>query len=83
MKQTPSQIPASRLTSNSAAISDMDVPERPALAPNVELSGKMQGTGFQQQQWLIQRDQQFIQVTELLYRVAENANGERALEEIA
>ncbi len=61
----------------------MDVPERPALAPNVELSGEMQGTGFQEQQWLIQRDGQFIQVTELLYRVLEQINGERTLEEIA
>jgi putative peptide zinc metalloprotease protein len=60
-----------------------EVPERPALAPRVQLIGKMPETGFQDQQWLIQRDGRFIQTTELLYRVAEQMNGERTLEEIA
>lgn len=59
------------------------VPERPALAPNVRLIGEMQETGFKDRQWLVQRDDRFIQLTELLYRVAERANGERTLEEIA
>lgn len=60
-----------------------EVPERPALAPNVELVGEMQGTGFQDRQWLIRRDGRFIQVTELLYHVAEQVNGKRTIEEIA
>src|SRR5207248_3056149 len=34
-------------------------------------------------QWLIQRGCHFLQVTELLYRIAEQANGKRTLEEIA
>jgi hypothetical protein len=59
------------------------VPERPALAPDVQLVGELQGSGFKDQQWLIQRNGQFIQLTELLYRVAEQVNGERTLEEIA
>jgi outer membrane lipoprotein-sorting protein len=59
------------------------VPERPALAPNVQLIGEMPETGFKDRQWLIQRDGRFIQATELLYRVAEQASGERTLEEIA
>jgi putative peptide zinc metalloprotease protein len=59
------------------------VPERPALAPNIQLVGEMQETGFEDRQWLIQRGGRFMQVTELLYRVAEQANGERTLEEIA
>ncbi len=59
------------------------VPVRPALAPTVQLVGEMQGTGFKDRQWLIQRDGQFLQLTELLYRVAEQVNGERTLEEIA
>ena len=59
------------------------VPERPALAPNVELVGEMQGTGFKDRQWLVQRDSRFVQLTELLYRVAEQANGERTLDEMA
>jgi putative peptide zinc metalloprotease protein len=61
----------------------LQVPERPATAANVQLVGAMQGSGFKDQQWLILRGDQFIQVTELLYRVAQLANGERTLEEIA
>jgi hypothetical protein len=60
-----------------------EAPERPALAPSVQLVGEMQGSGFKDRQWLIQRDGHYIQVTELLYRVAEQANGERTLREIA
>jgi putative peptide zinc metalloprotease protein len=60
-----------------------EVPERPALASDVQLVGEMQETGFKDQQWLIRRGDQFMQVTELLYRVAEQTNGERTLEEIA
>jgi putative peptide zinc metalloprotease protein len=62
---------------------DTEVPERPALAPNIQLVGEMQETGFEDRQWLVQRGDRFVQVTELLYRVAEQANGERTLEEIA
>ncbi|MEO6458593.1 MAG: DUF3105 domain-containing protein [Chloroflexia bacterium] len=62
---------------------DALVPERPALASGVELVGMMQGTGFTNQQWLVQRNGQFIQITELLYRVAEQIDGRRTLGEIA
>jgi putative peptide zinc metalloprotease protein len=60
-----------------------DVPYRPALAPNVGLAGELQQAGFDKRQWLLQRDGQFIQVTELLYRIAEQMDGNRTLEEIA
>src|SRR5215218_2580141 len=59
------------------------VPERPALAPGVELSGELPESGFAQRQWLAQRDGRFLQLTELLYRVAERADGRRSLEAIA
>jgi putative peptide zinc metalloprotease protein len=59
------------------------IPEYPVLAPNVELVGKMQDSGFSEQQWLIQRNGQFIQVSELLYKVTELCNGERNQEQIA
>jgi outer membrane lipoprotein-sorting protein len=59
------------------------VPERPARAPNVHAIGEMQGVGFKDRQWLVQHDGRFLQLTELLYRVVEQANGERKLEEIA
>lgn len=58
-------------------------PERPALALGVELVGELQGSGYQERQWLVQRDGQFIQISELLYCVAEQINGERTLDEIA
>jgi putative peptide zinc metalloprotease protein len=60
-----------------------EVPERPLLASHVQLIGEMQGTGFTDRQWLIQRDGRFIQVSELLYHIAEQINGQRSLEEIA
>src|SRR5207248_7065568 len=65
------------------ATAPVEMPERPALAHKVELVGELQGTGFADRQWLLQRDGQFVQVTELLYRLAEQANGERTHEEIA
>jgi putative peptide zinc metalloprotease protein len=61
----------------------MEVPEYPALAPNVELIGEMEETGFRQRQWLVRRGDRFIQLTELLYRVAEQADGESTHEEMA
>src|SRR5260370_7310855 len=64
-------------------ISTLEVPERPALAPNVRLVGELQESGFENRQWLIERDDQFIQLTELLYRVLEQLVGERTLAEIA
>jgi len=59
------------------------VPDRPALATNVELIGELRDSGFEDRQWLIRRDGRFIQVTELLYRVAEHADGTHTLEDIA
>lgn len=56
---------------------------RPSLASNVQLIGESSGNGFKDRQWLIERDSQFIQVSELLYRLAEQLNGERTLDEIA
>src|SRR5207248_363430 len=63
--------------------SSLLVHDRPELAPGVFLVGKMQGVGFRDQQWLVQRGDSFVQMTELLYHIAEGANGERNLEEIA
>jgi putative peptide zinc metalloprotease protein len=60
-----------------------EVPERPALAPDVQLVGEMPETGFTERQWLVKRGDRFMQLTELLYRVVEQMDGERTLEEIA
>jgi putative peptide zinc metalloprotease protein len=43
----------------------------------------MQGSGFVVQPWLVERDNRFIQLSELLYRVAEAVNGRRKLAQIA
>ena len=59
------------------------VPERPSLAQGVQLIGEMKDTGFKDRQWLVRRGERFVQTTELLYRVAEQATGERTLEEMA
>lgn len=61
----------------------VEVPERPKLASNVELVGEMKETGFEDRQWLIRRDDKFIQLTELLYRVAEHSDGDHSLSEVA
>ncbi len=66
-----------------AAASAVAVPERPTLAPGVELSGMMGEGGFREQQWLILRGDRFIQVTALLYHLAEQLDGEKDLEQIA
>lgn len=80
----PAKTTAQRLEiSPRQATTAVEVAECPALAPGVQLVGEMQGTGFNDRQWLIQRSGQFIQLTELLYRVIEQANGERTTEEIA
>ncbi|QIN77654.1 hypothetical protein GBA65_03060 [Rubrobacter marinus] len=59
------------------------MPERPERAPDVEIVGEMKETGFEDRQWLVQRGDRFIQLTELLYRVVEQSDGERTLREVA
>jgi putative peptide zinc metalloprotease protein len=63
---------------------EMDViPERPMRSPQVVLVGEMQGTGFNETQWLVQRNGKFLQVSEVPFRILEHANGERTDAEIA
>ncbi|HEY3108936.1 MAG TPA: hypothetical protein VGL23_09300 [Chloroflexota bacterium] len=59
------------------------VAARPELAPGVELRGELVGSAFVERQWLAERDGQFLQLTELLYRIAELADGRRTVEQIA
>ncbi|HSH79895.1 MAG TPA: hypothetical protein VLA19_15320, partial [Herpetosiphonaceae bacterium] len=58
------------------------VPVHPALAPQVQLVGRMD-SGFTETQWLVQRDGNFIQLPELFYHVAAAADGSRTLSEMA
>src|SRR5215210_2098643 len=55
----------------------------PCRPPGVEPEGRLRGSGFADPQWLVRRDHQFVQVSSLLYRVVELADGARTLEEIA
>lgn len=59
------------------------VPDRPAPMPGVQLLGTLRDMGFAEQQWLAQRGETFIQLSELLYRVLEQVDGQRSLDEIA
>lgn len=61
----------------------LELPEHPALAPGVELIGGMEESGFRDRQWLVKRGDRFVQLTELLYRVAEQADGGSTHEEMA
>lgn len=79
----PTSLQATRANGQAQNITDADVADRPRLAPNVELSGEMHEGGFADKQWLLQRDGRFVQVTELIYRVAEQATGDHTLDEMA
>lgn len=72
-----------RVAEQDGRIRVVEVPEYPALASGVELIGEMEETGFKERQWLVRRDGRFIQLTELLYRVAQQATGSHTHEEMA
>lgn len=61
----------------------MDVSAIPELAAGVRLHGEMPATGYRHSQWLVERSGGFLQVPELLYRVAESADGQRTVGQIA
>jgi putative peptide zinc metalloprotease protein len=59
-------------------------PERPSLAPGVTLAGQMKESAFKEPPWLIEREEAgYVQVPELLYRIAEQCDGTHTVEEIA
>jgi putative peptide zinc metalloprotease protein len=68
---------------STARLPDAIVPERPTLAPGVKLIGQLDGSAFRDRQWLVMRDGRFVQVTEILYRVLERADGTGDLDDIA
>src|ERR671936_1714864 len=57
--------------------------QRPQRAANVALAGGLAGSAYTEQQWLIQRGDRYLQLTEILYRIAELADGTHTPEEIA
>jgi hypothetical protein len=61
-----------------------EVPERPRLAPGVRLAGQMQESAFVDPPWLVEREGVgYVQLPRPLYRIAELADGQHTLEEIA
>ena len=61
-----------------------DVPDKPQLAPGVRLAGQLQESAFERPPWLIERQGQgYLQVPKPLYDVAEHADGQHTLTEIA
>jgi len=58
--------------------------DRPKLAEGLELIGEFEDSGFKEPQFIARRaDGQMIQLTQLLYQVAAEGDGERDLGEIA
>jgi putative peptide zinc metalloprotease protein len=59
-------------------------PDRPKLAEGLELIGEFEDSGFKEPQFIARRaDGQVIQLTQLLYLVAAQADGRRDLGEVA
>ena len=66
-----------------AASSTLDG-KAPSLAPDVELLGRYQGSGFKDPPYLVRRaDGQMVQIPGLLYAIAERLDGSRSYEEVA
>ena len=59
------------------------MPEYLVLAPGIEFVGEMRETGFRDRQWLIKGNCRFIQLSELLYGVAEQADDKNTQGEMA
>ena len=47
------------------------VPDRPQRAPQVQLCGQLTASGYAATQWLVQRDDKFLQLTDVLYHILE------------
>lgn len=64
-------------------VSPADVPDVPKLADDVVVTGAMEESAFEEEQYLVQRSGRFIQLTQLLYRIVEQVDGQRSIEDIA
>jgi hypothetical protein len=77
------QLIAASPTQNAAKPSETKIPEHPKLAEGIELLGEMKESAFIDAPWLASRNGKFLQITELLHRVAENATGDKTIDEMA
>ena len=68
----------------SAAPPPVPGPERPELLAGVRPLGQMTESAYRDPPWLIDReDRGYLQVTELVHRIAERCDGRRSIDEIA
>jgi len=66
------------------AVTETETGRRPQLADGTELIGEYEGSGFKEPPSLARRgDGQVIQLTPLLYSVAQKADGQHTLDDIA
>src|SRR5438067_4021492 len=79
----PAAMPPERQRETQPAQPRVIAPNVPKLAPDVRLSGRLEDSAFQQQQWLVERGEEFVQVTELLYQLLQEIDGRRSIDEIA
>ena len=81
--RTPSNGQAAA-ANGAAPARQLAVPERPRLAPGVRTAGRMEESAFEEPPWLLEREGAgYVQVTELLHRIAEACDGQQTLTEIA
>jgi hypothetical protein len=70
-------------TRRGGQVTALEVPEFPALAPGVELTCEMEEKGFKERQWLVRRNDRFVQLSEPLYPIAEQVDGKSTHVKIA
>ena len=59
------------------------VSDPPKAAPNLHFAGQMKDGAFEGKQYLVERDGQFVQLSELLLLTLAHVDGKRSIEEIA
>ena len=62
-------------------ISEISDPPKPA--PNVQFAGQVKDGAYKGRQYLVQREGQFVQLTELLFLTLAHVDGKRTIEQIA
>jgi hypothetical protein len=72
------------LPSGMAADTTSDPRDRPVLAPSTWLVGQLQESALENPPWAVEQAKRgYIEMSELAYRVAEQANGDQTIDEIA
>src|SRR5215217_8159616 len=83
MAQVKSQFRPASAAVDFAADNRQGLVSYPTRGPAIRLLGEMRDSGYQNGQWLVERDGQFLQLTEVLYRVLDRIDGTRTPAEVA